>query len=67
MTETKKLTLTAKLALLDEQINWFYSDDFQLERATKNYQSAIALAKDIEQDLANLKNEIEVLSQDFSK
>lgn len=67
MTETKKLTLTEKLTSLDEQIDWFYSNDFQLEHATENYKSAITLAKDIEQDLANLKNEIEVLSQDFSK
>ena len=67
MTETKKLTLTDKLTSLDKQIDWFYSNDFQLEHATENYKSAITLAKDIEQDLANLKNEIEVLSQDFSK
>ena len=67
MTETKTTTLADKLARLDAEIDWFYSDDFQLENATKNYKSTLALAKEIEQDLTSLKNEIEVLSEDFSK
>lgn len=66
MTETKK-TLNQKIAELDEQVEWFYSDDFKLEEATSNYKKALELAKNIEGDLKNLKNEIEVLSEDFSK
>lgn len=66
MTENKK-TLNQKIAELDGQVEWFYSDDFKLEEATDNYKKALELAKDIEEDLKNLKNEIEVLSEDFSK
>ena len=65
-TKTTKKTLTSKLADLDEKVNWFYSEDFSLEKAVENYRSAVTLAKDIEQDLQNLKNEIEVISKDFS-
>ena len=59
--------LNQKIAKLDSEVEWFYSDDFKLEDATKKYQDTLKLAKEIETDLNNLKNEIEVLSEDFSK
>ena len=46
---------------------WFYSDDFKLEEATGKYKKTVELAKEIDKDLDELKNEIEVLAQDFSK
>ncbi len=64
---SEKITLNQKIAKLDNEVEWFYSDDFKLEDAAKKYQEAVALAKDIEKDLKELKNEIEVLSEDFSK
>lgn len=64
---SEKLSLNQKIAELDTRVEWFYSDDFKLEEATERYKSAVKLAKDIEKDLAELKNEIEVLSEDFSK
>ena len=64
---TNKSTLSQKIAELDERLEWFYSDDFKLEEAASKYQQAIKLAKTIETDLQNLKNEIEVLSEDFGK
>ena len=48
-------------------MEWFYGDDFNLENATEKYKATIKLAKEIEGDLNSLKNEIEVLSEDFSK
>ena len=63
---SEKETINQKIAKLDEKIAWFYSDDFSLEQATKNYESAIKLTKEIENDLKNFKNEIEILSKDFS-
>jgi len=63
---SEKETINQKIAKLDEKIAWFYSDDFSLEEATKNYKNAIKLTKEIEADLNNLKNEIEILSKDFS-
>lgn len=64
---SEKLTLNQKIAKLDGEVEWFYSDDFKLEDAAKKYKSAVSLAKAIEKDLTELKNEIEVLSEDFSK
>ena len=44
-----------------------YSDEFKLEEAVDKYKDAAKLAREIEKDLDGLKNEIEVLSEDFSK
>jgi exonuclease VII small subunit len=60
-------TLNQKIEQLDSAVEWFYSDEFKLEEATENYKKTLDLAKEIEKDLDNLKNEIEVLSEDFSK
>ncbi|MBQ3264001.1 exodeoxyribonuclease VII small subunit [Candidatus Saccharibacteria bacterium] len=63
----EKKSLNQKIAELDAQVEWFYSDEFKLEEAVEKYRSATKLAKEIEKDLMELKNEIEVLSADFSK
>ena len=63
----KKLSLNQKIEKLDGEVDWFYSDEFKLEEATDKYKKAVKLAKEIEKDLNELKNEIEVLSEDFSK
>ena len=60
-------TLNDKINDLEQQINWFYSDDFELEEATKKYKSAIKLARELQRDLDDLQNEIEVLKEDFGK
>jgi exonuclease VII small subunit len=65
MTENK--TLNQKIDDLNGQIEWFYSDDFKLEDASGKYKEVVGLAKEIDKDLDELKNEIEVLSEDFSK
>lgn len=65
MTENK--TLNQKIDDLNGQIEWFYSDDFKLEDASGKYKEVVGLAKEIDKDLDELKNEIEVLTQDFSK
>jgi len=66
MTENKA-NLNDKIKELDSRVEWFYSDDFKLEEAVEKYKGAAELAKDIEKDLDELKNEIEVLAEDFSK
>ena len=60
-------TLNQKITDLDNKVEWFYGDDFKLEEATDKCKETLTLAKEIETDLNNLKNEIEVLSEDFSK
>jgi len=66
MSENKK-SLNQKIGELDGKVEWFYSDDFKLEEAVDKYKDAVKLAKEIEKDLNELKNEIEVLAEDFSK
>lgn len=63
----EKQSLNQKIEKLDSEVEWFYSDDFKLENAVDKYKEAVKLAKEIEKDLNELKNEIEVLSEDFSK
>ena len=62
---TKK-SVGAKIEQLNQNLEWFYCDDFKLEDAAKKYQEAAELAKDIEKELETLKNQIEVISKDFS-
>lgn len=64
---SEEMSLNQKIAKLDEEVEWFYSDDFKLEEAVEKYKGALDLANAIKKDLENLKNEIEVLSEDFSK
>jgi len=64
---SEKISLNQKIAKLDTEVEWFYSDEFKLDDATGRYKEAVKLAKEIEEDLQGLKNEIEVLSEDFSK
>lgn len=61
-----KLSISQKLAQLDESVEWFYGEDFQLDQAVARYESAIKTAKSIKKDLATLKNKVEVIG-DFTK
>ena len=63
----KKVSISEKLERLEEKINWFYSEDFSLDSATAKYKETAKLAKEIEEDLDKLKNEITVIQKDFSK
>ncbi|MBR3204653.1 hypothetical protein IKF81_03150 [Candidatus Saccharibacteria bacterium] len=66
MTEEKP-SINQKISTLDEKIKWFYSDDFSLDKAEENYKNAVNLAKEIERDLENLKNDIKILGHDFTR
>lgn len=58
-------TLQDKLSELDAAVEWFNNDDFALEEAVERFKKADALAKEIEGDLAKIKNEITVLAERF--
>lgn len=66
MSETET-SLNQKIEKIERDVEWFYSDEFKLEEATGKYKEAIELANEVEKDLDGLKNEIEVLSKDFTK
>ena len=66
MTKTDK-NVSDKIADLKNGVDWFYSDDFKLEEASEKYKELTTLAKEIGKDLAEMKNEIKVIEEDFSK
>jgi exonuclease VII small subunit len=49
---TKK-KLNEKILELNEQVEWFYGDDFKLEEASEKYRAATKLAKEIENIVQN--------------
>lgn len=60
-------TISDKIDELKTGVEWFYSDEFKLEEASGKYKSLTDLAKEIEKDLNELKNDIKVIEEDFSK
>ena len=62
-----KVDINSKINKLREGMAWFDSDDFKLEEASERYKNLASLAKEVEQDLNDLKNEIEVVAEDFTK
>ena len=59
--------VSEKISDLKTGVDWFYSDDFKLEEAGERYKKLTDLAKEIENDLNGMKNEINVIAKDFSK
>jgi exodeoxyribonuclease VII small subunit len=60
-------TIAEKTAKLDELVAWFDTDDFELERALEVFTQAEKLAQEVEQDLQELKNNIEIVKTKFSE
>lgn len=60
-------TLNSKIKELDQHIDWFYSDEFNLDETEARYKDTMALAKELGSDLNELKNKIEILTEDFTK
>ncbi len=62
----KTISIEKQLAELDASVEWFYGDDFSLDKALDKYKFAVELAQSIEADLEHLKNEVKVIA-DFTK
>ena len=60
-------TINEKITRLNHDVEWFYGEDFSLDVAIEKYKKAIELSNEIESDLNNLKNQVEVIKQDFSQ
>lgn len=58
-------SIEQKMTKLRELVAWFESDEFVLEAASEKFKEAAALAKEIEHDLSELKNNVNVLKQSF--
>ena len=63
----KDNSITEKMQKLENLTAWFSSEDFNIDEALERYKEAQSLAKEIEDDLKNLKNEITILAEDFTK
>lgn len=62
----KEESLETRMSRLDESLEWFYGEDFNLDQVIPRYRAAIELSKSIQHDLKQLKNEVEVIA-DFTK
>ena len=67
MSDKSKQTIAEKLAQLDELVVWFDSEEFTIETALDKFAEAEKLARDIEQDLAGLKNDIQLVKARFDQ
>ena len=66
-TDNKTESVEAKMVRLREMVAWFESDEFNIEQASTRFSQAAELAKEIEDDLSSLKNEINLVKQSFEK
>ncbi|MFZ2544762.1 MAG: exodeoxyribonuclease VII small subunit [Candidatus Saccharimonadales bacterium] len=64
--DLNNLTIQEKIAKLDEFVEWFESDDFQLEQASSKLKEAAALTADIEHNLEAVANDIRQVKQSFA-
>lgn len=55
---TKKQSYTELRKELDDIISWFENEDLDVDEATKKYEKALLLAKEIEAHLTNAENTI---------
>ena len=67
MSDKSNATVAEKIAQLDELVAWFDSEEFTLETALDKFSVAETLAREIEEDLAALKNDIEVVKARFDQ
>ncbi|MDD3036071.1 MAG: hypothetical protein PHO93_04075 [Candidatus Saccharimonadaceae bacterium] len=61
----KNKTIKEKMSNLSKMIAWFDSEDFNLEEAIDRFNQTEKLAIEIENDLNELKNEINVIKKKF--
>ena len=59
-------TINDKMKQLDQELAWFYGEDFRLSEAVEKYRAANKLAGEIDHELAELQNQVEVI-EDFTK
>jgi exonuclease VII small subunit len=48
-------------------VEWFDSDEFELEHALDKFKEAEKLAAEVEKDLMDLKNEVNVIKKKFDE
>ena len=67
MSQQTNKSVSEKMAQLGELVAWFESDEFPLEDAIDKFREAEKLAESIENDLKNIKNDINVIKKRFDE
>ena len=65
--KNNKPTISEKTIKLNELVEWFDSDDFELEAALDKFAEAEKLANEIEADLVAMKNTITIVKKKFNE
>lgn len=58
-------SIKQKTKQLSEIIDWFESENIDLEIALDKFKQAETLAAEIEKDLLSLKNEVQIIKKNF--
>jgi exonuclease VII small subunit len=67
MSAKNNASISEKTIKLNELVEWFDSDDFELEAALDKFAEAQKLASEIESDLLAMKNSITVIKKNFNE
>jgi exonuclease VII small subunit len=67
MSAKNNASISEKTIKLNELVEWFDSDDFELEAALDKFAEAQKLASEIESDLLAMKNSISVIKKNFNE
>ncbi|MDO4871861.1 MAG: exodeoxyribonuclease VII small subunit [bacterium] len=59
--------INQKMAEIDKILVEIENGEVPLEEVSAKYKSAVKLVNEIEEALENISNEIEIISEDFSK
>jgi exodeoxyribonuclease VII small subunit len=60
-------TIGQKIEAFERLVAWFDTDDFSLQEALGKFEEAEKLAREIESELASVKNRVEVLKKKFDQ
>lgn len=60
-------TINQKLEAFEQLVAWFDTEEFSLQEALAKFEQAEKLAREIESELANVKNSVEVLKTKFDQ
>ena len=67
MSQKNNTSISEKTIKLNELVEWFDSDDFELELALDKFAEAEKLASEIEADLLAMKNNISIVKKKFNE
>lgn len=67
MSAKSNQSIQEKMKQLEELVEWFESDDVDIDEALKNYEKAMKLASELENEIKSAKNEFAKIKKSFDK